>query len=52
MKATNAIGLDKWLAEWEEVFAASIRIGLLDTKTSRTIKDFLGVVPDIGFAEY
>lgn len=40
------------LAEWEEVFAAGVRIKLLDTETSRTIKDFLGVVPDEGFAEY
>jgi hypothetical protein len=52
MKATDAVGLDKWLAEWEEVFVAGVRIGLPDTETSCTIKDFLGVVLDIGFAEY
>jgi hypothetical protein len=48
----NGTAIDEWLAEWEGVYAAGKRIKLPDFEDRRTIKDFVNIVPDTGFADY
>jgi hypothetical protein len=48
----NGTGIDEWLAEWEGLYAAGKRINLPDIEDRRTIKDFVNIVPDHGFADY